>query len=73
MERIERVPVGETREPHGIEQGGRVYYDRKRMEGKTHRAARRALTRQLATMVFYRLKLGAVNAGAGPTITSDAA
>ncbi len=34
---------------------GRVYYDRKRGEGKTHRAAMRALKRQLATVVYYRL------------------
>lgn len=38
------------------EQLGRIYYDRKRSEGKTHRAALRALKRQLATVVFYRLR-----------------
>lgn len=52
---------------------GRVYYDRNRTEGKTHRAALRALKRQLATVVFYRLKLGAVQAGAEPTIASAVA
>lgn len=35
---------------------GRSYYDRKRSEGKTHREAIRALKRQLATVVFYRLQ-----------------
>lgn len=35
---------------------GRVYYDRKRAEGKTHRAALRALKRQLATIVYFRLR-----------------
>jgi transposase len=35
---------------------GRVYYDRKRAEGKTHRAALRALKRQLATITYYRLR-----------------
>jgi hypothetical protein len=29
---------------------------RKRAEGKTHRAALRALKRQLATIVYYRLR-----------------
>ena len=38
------------------EQPGRIYYDRKRVEGKSHRAAMRALKRQLATVVFYRLR-----------------
>jgi len=35
---------------------GQVYYERKRREGKTHRAAIRALKRQLATVVYYRLR-----------------
>jgi len=34
---------------------GRHYYQRKRTEGKTHRAAMRCLKRQLATVVYYRL------------------
>jgi transposase len=34
---------------------GREYYERKRAEGKTHRAAMRCLKRQLATVVYYRL------------------
>jgi len=34
---------------------GRLYYDRKRAEGKTHRQAMRSLKRQLATIVYYRL------------------
>jgi len=38
-----------------VDHAGRRYYDRKRTEGKTHRAATRALKRQLATVVFYRL------------------
>jgi transposase len=36
---------------------GRIYYDRKRTEGKTHRAALRALKRQLTTVVHYRLQV----------------
>ena len=36
---------------------GRRYYDRKMTEGKTPRSAIRALKRQLATVVFYRLRL----------------
>ena len=35
---------------------GHVYYDRKRAEGKSHRAALRALKRQLATITYYRLR-----------------
>jgi transposase len=35
---------------------GRLYYERKRREGKTHRAALRSLKRQLATVVYYRLQ-----------------
>ena len=34
---------------------GRLYYERKRAEGKTHFAAMRCLKRQLATVVYYRL------------------
>jgi len=45
------------------EQPGRVYYDRKRAEGKSHRAALRALKRQLATVVFYRLRASQTDAG----------
>ena len=36
---------------------GRIYYDRKRSEGKTGRTALRALKRTLATIVYYRLRL----------------
>lgn len=35
---------------------GQLYYARKRAEGKTHRAAMRSHKRQLATVVFYRLR-----------------
>ncbi len=35
---------------------GKVYYDRKRGEGKTHREAMRCLKRRLATVVFRTLK-----------------
>lgn len=35
---------------------GRVYYDRKRLEGKNHRAAIRSLKRQLSTVIYYRLR-----------------
>jgi len=34
---------------------GRLYYDRKRAEGKTSRAALRALKRKLTVVVYYRL------------------
>jgi transposase len=34
---------------------GRKYYDRKRGEGKSAKAAIRCLKRQLATVVYYRL------------------
>ncbi len=34
---------------------GRIYYDRKVREGKSPRAALRALKRRLATVVYYRL------------------
>lgn len=39
------------------EHRGRVYYDRKRQEGKTHLAAMRSLKRRLATVVYYKLRL----------------
>lgn len=38
------------------EHAGRKYYDKKRAEGKSHRAAMRSLKRQLATVVYYRLR-----------------
>lgn len=38
------------------EHPGSRYYQRKRAEGKTHRAAMRCLKRQLATVVYYRLR-----------------
>lgn len=47
------IAMTQTRTP-GHE--GRQYYDRKRGEGKTHRAAMRCLKRQLATVVYYRLR-----------------
>ena len=34
---------------------GRLYYDRKRLEGKTARAALRALKRKLTVVVYYRI------------------
>jgi transposase len=40
-----------------VDHAGRNYYERKRGEGKTHRGAVRALKRQLATVVFLRLRL----------------
>jgi len=42
-----------------VDHAGRNYYERKRGEGKTHRGAVRALKRQLATVVFCRLRLAA--------------
>lgn len=38
-------------------QAGRLYYDRKCSEGKSPKAAMRSLKRQLATVVYYRLRL----------------
>jgi transposase len=35
---------------------GALYYQRKRAEGKSHRAAMRCLKRQLATVIYYRLR-----------------
>ena len=35
---------------------GRIYYDKKRAEGKTHLSAMRCLKRSLATVIFYRLQ-----------------
>jgi transposase len=37
------------------EHPSRVYYDRKRSEGKTNRSAMRALKRKLSVVVYYRL------------------
>lgn len=49
---LHNIALTQLRSP---EQSGRIYYDRKRIEGKSHRAAMRALKRQLATVVYYRL------------------
>ncbi len=38
---------------------GKIYYDRKRAEGKTHREAMRCLKRRLATVVFRTLQAAA--------------
>lgn len=38
------------------EHAGRAHYERKRMEGKSHRAALRSLKRRLSVVVYYRLK-----------------
>lgn len=35
---------------------GRIYYERKRLEGKDSKAALRCLKRQLASVAFYRLR-----------------
>ena len=35
---------------------GALYYQRKRAEGQSHRAAMRCLKRQLATVIYYRLR-----------------
>ncbi len=47
---------------------GRLYYDRKRLEGKTHRGAMRALKRQLSTVVYYRLRLCLTALEAQPSV-----
>lgn len=41
---------------HAAGHAGKVYYDRKRSEGKTHREAMRCLKRRLATVVFRALR-----------------
>ena len=46
------IATAQLRDPN---HSGRVYYDRKRREGMTHRAALRSLKRQLATVVFHKL------------------
>jgi transposase len=43
---------------------GSLYYRRKRGEGKTHRSALRCLKRQLATVVYYRLRAAQMRQGA---------
>ncbi|RFA11677.1 hypothetical protein B7R22_18345 [Subtercola boreus] len=45
---------------------GRVFYDRKRREGKTGKEALRALKRRLATVVFRRLFQDAARLAVGP-------
>lgn len=46
---------------------GKIYYDKKRHEGKTHFAAMRCLKRTLATVVFYRLRaVDAMISGVAP-------
>jgi transposase len=51
---------------------GKIYYDRKRTEGKTHRAAMRCLKRKLANVVFHSLKATAAAASATAHILSAA-
>jgi len=46
---------------------GKVYYDRERSEGKTHREALRCLKRRLATIVFRSLRAAQARRGAIPT------
>ncbi len=41
---------------HKADHPGKIYYDRKRAEGKNNLAALRSLKRQLATVVYYRLR-----------------
>jgi len=50
---------------------GKLYYDRKRGEGKTHREAMRCLKRRLATVVFRTLK--AAQEARGGDLTAIAA
>ena len=45
---------------------GRVFYDRKRREGKTKKEALRALKRRLATVVYRRMLADAEAKGVGP-------
>lgn len=51
---------------------GRQYFDRKRAEGKAPRAAMRCLKRQLATIIFLRLRedQAALTAGAEVPLAS---
>ncbi|MGA8576070.1 MAG: IS110 family transposase [Candidatus Cybelea sp.] len=51
---------------------GRIYYDRKRAEGKTHQAALRALKRKLSVVVFYKL-IVAQAAISDPRVDTEAA
>lgn len=50
---LHNIAITQLRKPTHC---GRHYYDRKRNEGKSHRAAIRSLKRQLATVVFYKLR-----------------
>jgi transposase len=52
---------------------GRVYYERKRSEGKTHLAAMRCLKRILATVLFYRLREVHIELERAPIALSNAA
>lgn len=49
---------------------GRIYYERKRAEGKTHNSAMRALKRRLATIICYRLKDGYTALGATDSLNA---
>jgi transposase len=50
---LHMVAMMQVRNSHHV---GRKYYERKRNEGKSSRAAMRSLKRQLATVVYYRLR-----------------
>jgi hypothetical protein len=50
---------------------GSLYYRRKRAEGKTHRSALRCLKRQLATVVYYRLREAQLRQDAGKSPPSN--
>jgi len=45
----------ELRYAQSKDHAARVYYDRKRAEGKNYRSAFRCVKRRLATVVYYRL------------------
>ena len=52
---------------------GRVFYDRKRAEGKTKKEALRALKRRLATVVYRTMLADAKRLAAGPPRQSETA
>ena len=56
---IHMAAVTQIRHPHST---GRVYYDKKRAEGKTGKEALRALKRQVSDTIYQRLKEDAARA-----------
>lgn len=59
---LHMVALCQLRSPEHV---GRIYYDRKRAEGKTRRGALRSLKRQLSTVVYFRLRQCRIGSGDG--------